>query len=51
MKKMAHTKMISIDEKIAKAKETFEKAKIRHDRTAKELEDLRLRRDQFKETN
>ena len=33
-------KTISIDEKIDKAKENFEKAKIRYDAAAKELEDL-----------
>lgn len=33
-------KTISIDEKIKNAKENFEKAKIKYDAAAKELEDL-----------
>lgn len=37
-------KTISIDEKIDKAKENFEKAKIRYDAAAKELEDLMARK-------
>ena len=41
MRKMARTrKTISIDEKIAQAKENFEKAKAKYDNAAKELEDL-----------
>ena len=41
MRKMARTrKTISIDEKIARAKENFEKAKAEYDNAAKELEDL-----------
>lgn len=36
-------KTISIEEKIAKAKENFEKAKIRYDAAAKELEDLQAK--------
>ena len=41
MKKMARTrKTISIDEKIANAKENFEKTKTRYDTAAKELEEL-----------
>jgi predicted nucleic acid-binding Zn-ribbon protein len=44
MKKMTNTrKMIPIDEKIAKAKETFERAKARYDTAAKELEDLQAK--------
>ncbi len=41
MRKMARKrKTISIDEKIAQAKENFEKAKAKYDNAAKELEDL-----------
>ncbi len=41
MKTMARTrKTISIDEKIEKAKETFERAKTKYDIAAKELEEL-----------
>ena len=36
-------KTISIEEKIAKAKENFEKAKNRYDAAAKELEDLQAK--------
>ena len=44
MKKMARTrKTISIDEKIAKAKENFEKTKARYDNAPKELEDLQAK--------
>lgn len=41
MMKMARTrKTISIEEKIKNAKDNFEKAKIKYDAAAKELEDL-----------
>jgi len=41
---MARTrKTISIDEKIANAKENFEKAKTRYDTAAKELEELQAK--------
>ena len=44
MKRMARTtKTISIDEKIAKAKANFEKAKLRYDAAAKVLEDLQAK--------
>jgi hypothetical protein len=37
------TKTLSIDEKIAKAKANFEKAKLRYDATAKVLENLQAK--------
>ncbi len=41
MRIMARTrKTISIEEKIAKAKENYEKAKIKYDNAARELENL-----------
>ncbi len=44
MKRMARTtKTISIDEKIAKAKANFAKAKLRYDATAKVLEDFQAK--------
>ena len=44
MKLMTRTrKTISIEDKIAKAKESFEKAKSRYDAAAKELEDLQAK--------
>ena len=44
MKRMARTtKTISIDDKIAKAKANFEKAKLRYDAAAKVLEDLQAK--------
>lgn len=44
MKKMARTrKTISIAEKITLAKGNFEKAKVRYDAAAKELEDLQAK--------
>lgn len=36
-------KIISIDEKIAKGKENFQKAKNKYDAAAKELEDLQAK--------
>jgi seryl-tRNA synthetase len=41
-------KMISIDEKIAKAKGNFDKAKTRCDTAAKELEDLQAKQSAIK---
>ncbi len=44
MRKMARTrKTISIDEKIAQAKEIFEKAKARYDTAAKVLEEFQAK--------
>lgn len=36
-------KTITIEEKIAKAKENYEKAKMKYDTAAKELEDLQVK--------
>jgi hypothetical protein len=49
MRKMARTrKTISIDEKIAQAKEIFEKAKARYDTAAKDLEELQAKQRSIK---
>ena len=45
MTNMRMKKMISIDEKIEKARLDFEKAKVKYDAAAKDLQDLMAKKD------
>ena len=45
MTTMRMKKMISIDEKIEKAQTNFEKAKMKYDAAAKDLQDLMAKKD------